>query len=897
MDIENINTVNELKKKATYGIETGAPPLVVVVQGGKGSGKSTLIKSLVKYYIGKNLKSVEGNITVRNSKNQRLTFIECNNDMNNLIDLSKVADICLLLIDASIGFELETFEYLCMLKNHGYTSVIGVMTHMDNFKQNKSLSRLKKQIKKRFQKEATDKAKLFYLYGMQNDLYPKLQMHNLARYLRVVKPENLPFRQKYPYLICDKFITYYNNNNNSNSLADNKNLNSIEDLYTVSFFGYIRGNHFNINSNVYIIGLEDYSIDSIKIIEDPCPYQTVEVSGLVKRTLKQKEKVLFAPWSNVNNIEFDRKEGYISIPEKFIVFTKQLNEQKNILLDKGVQMVRQLQSDNITSKEDHELDYNNDTELKLKNNLDESVESDDDIDIIKGIKLNKSENNTKSKSNDNYLNPHVKLNKILNEYKKDNYILNDNSNIKTNILKEIYGEFDDEPIIKTVKREQDLKSYINFSKSNVNLNISINNSYEISKNNYSCKYSSKFIIKEVKRAFITSNYVENEDNYEEYKENSSEEEHYNTNKDDLKNFNLNIEGNKINLKDLENDSIVYNKDTHTNLKNEIDKKNKNKKINEFFNNNENELEEIENYNNKIGTEKDLEDNIFIPENGYYKLGKFVRIDIKNISGKYIKKFKPNKPIIICTTDVQEISLGYMKVKLEKHLYYPKILKSNDPLIYSIGWRRFQTTATLCLEDKHTRLRAIKYTPKFNNCLAISYGPIMPVYLRVVAFQNTSNKLQHFRICATGDLLENNNHFQVMKKLKLIGEAYKVEKKTAFIKGMFNSSLEVAKYIGAEIKTVSGIRGQIKKQENLGSLKNKAVQNKKNMSFKKHDDLIENPVNNNNNKLDENFIDDAEGGCFRATFEDRILKSDIIYLRTWHEISLTPYYNSLTDYEE
>jgi ribosome biogenesis protein BMS1 len=36
----------------------------------------------------------------------------------------------------------------------------------------------------------------------------------------------------------------------------------------------------------------------------------------------------------------------------------------------------------------------------------------------------------------------------------------------------------------------------------------------------------------------------------------------------------------------------------------------------------------------------------------------------------------------------------------------------------------------------------------------------------------------------------------MKKLKLIGEPFKVHKNTAFVKGMFNSNLEAAKFTGA-----------------------------------------------------------------------------------------------------
>lgn len=49
---------------------------------------------------------VNGPITVVAGQKKRLTFIECPNDINSMIDIGKIADLVLLTVDASFGFEM-----------------------------------------------------------------------------------------------------------------------------------------------------------------------------------------------------------------------------------------------------------------------------------------------------------------------------------------------------------------------------------------------------------------------------------------------------------------------------------------------------------------------------------------------------------------------------------------------------------------------------------------------------------------------------------------------------------------------------------------------------------------------------------------------------------------------
>lgn len=104
------------------------PPVVVAVVGPPGVGKTTLMKSLIRRYTKQTLTEIKGPVTVVSGKKRRLTFLECNNDLNSMIDIGKVADLVLLMVDGSFGFEMVCLNlspstlWLTLHRNHSNSS-------------------------------------------------------------------------------------------------------------------------------------------------------------------------------------------------------------------------------------------------------------------------------------------------------------------------------------------------------------------------------------------------------------------------------------------------------------------------------------------------------------------------------------------------------------------------------------------------------------------------------------------------------------------------------------------------------------------------------------------------------------------------------------------------------
>ena len=232
-------------------------------------------------------------------------------------------------------------------------------------------------------------------------------------------------------------------------------------------------------------------------------------------------------------------------------------------------------------------------------------------------------------------------------------------------------------------------------------------------------------------------------------------------------------------------------------------------------------------------------------------GAYLRIVLNHVPCELVQHFDPATPLLLGGLQSGEETLGYLHARIKKHRWHPKTLKTNDPLVFSLGWRRFQSVPVYAVAEQGGRRRMLKYTPDHMHCLASFFSPAAAPNTPFAAFQTLSSQVASFRVAATGVVLEADASARIMKKIKLVGYPYRVFKNTAFLKGMFTSSLEVARFEGASLRTVSGIRGQVKKALRAGS----------------------------------------EGdGCVRATFEDKLLLSDIVFLRAWVAVDVPRLYN-------
>uniref|UniRef100_A0A8C3ABE1 BMS1 ribosome biogenesis factor n=1 Tax=Cyclopterus lumpus TaxID=8103 RepID=A0A8C3ABE1_CYCLU len=942
------------------------PPIVIVVVGPPKVGKSTLIRCLIKNFTRQKLGDICGPVTIVSGKKRRLTFMECNNDINTMIDLAKVADLVLMLIDASFGFEMETFEFLNICQVHGFPRIMGVLTHLDSFKNNKVLRKTKKNLKHRFWTEVYQGAKLFYLSGMVYGEYQLQEVKNLGRFISVMKFRPLVWQTSHPYVLVDRM----------EDLTDPELVRTDPKCdRTVSLYGYLRGTHLKNKGQVHIPGVGDFQVADVNFLPDPCALPDAQK----KRALNEKERLLYAPMAGVGGVVYDKDAVYIDLPASHVnqqqmrpttelvqslidthaTLDAKMAASKVSLFsgsatlepeDIGEQKKEGLQEESVwdpntqrerrkvvfTTEDEEDVSGSSDDEdgdsedsdqedqgeddgeknlstflkearakcvettktgagappvkrPKLEERKGESAEvpafadSEDDLEVSEDEEESGGEEEAGRAGDSGHCSEEdeeesddgeeeseelccefsillflsaggLKWKEGLQQKASDAFLRQQQA--APNLRKRVYGsvvEVDD-----SEDEEQELGGLFRVSRPQNSKKFQAN---AVDSSRFSPDASHNWELEEmlnsIRDCFVTGKWDESQDAATLLKEDGERGEAIHS--DDGSSCIACDQQNSENDDDDDDqeESVVKVDDKEAMKNKRLEKKQRLKERFDseyddgdatYFDDLKEEMQKQAELNR--AEFEDVDDETRVQYEGF-RPGMYVRLEIPSLPCEFVTNFDPHYPIILGGLGSSEGNVGYLQMRLKKHRWYHRILKTRDPLILSLGWRRFQTMPLYHIEDHNGRHRLLKYTPQHMHCGASIWGPVTPQGTGFLAVQTVAGVKANFRIAATGVVLDLDKSVTVVKKLKLIGYPEKIFKNTSFIKGMFNTVLEVAKFEGASVRTVSGVRGQIKK-------------------------ALSTPA-----------------GAFRATFEDRLLMSDVVFLRSWFPVTIPQLYNPVT----
>ncbi|XP_055613917.1 ribosome biogenesis protein BMS1 homolog [Uranotaenia lowii] len=720
----------------------------------------------------------------------------------------------------------------------------------------------------------------------------------------------------------------------------------------VVLYGYVRGVPLKRENMVHIAGLGDMKIEELNSLPDPCPLPSTEK----KRNLLEKERLLYAPMSGVGGIVYDKDAVYIELQGSHSHKQQQSSEQQDLVksvIEKketlDVQIENQefrLFSDgdviksgnfqeettaaNSEDEDDEDDSSGSEPDSGMEDSEDESSavrtirsgwnpdqedeeqpssadeedpeEDDDDInDSFGGTRPSSGFLSSDDEANDGVVGSSSSWKKGLASKARMDYL--ERQATTKNLMKIVYGVFSKFRKNREADEEQDGEGHEEddllggLFKSMTHKQAEIQKKKTIQDADEGCFFeeygdgvrdwtadeNKKLIV----NCFVTGKWKASEDAEELLKldDMSDGDDEVYGDFEDLETGEKHTGGDGKKKEDDEPEDEIDSQGDGKTLKRKmsrIEEKNMSRtelmakkmklkaKFDAEYDNPEKDDQHIEGdhqYYEKLKAEalrqtelnkkefSNLDEDIRLNIEGY-RAGLYVRMNFKNIPYEFVEHFEPAFPVLIGGLNMAEENVGYVSCKVKKHRWYKKILKAGDPLIVSLGWRRFQTIPMFAKVEDDLKHRYLKYTPNHVTCSMTFWGPITPqntglLAIQSIAYDQQQTKRLGFRVAATGAVSESDKSAQIMKKLKLIGTPYKIYHKTAFIKGMFNSTLEVAKFEGAKIKTVSGIRGQIKK----------AV---------------------------------PPEGNYRATFEDRIVLSDIVFCRTWFKVNVPNFYAPVTN---
>ncbi|CAL6078274.1 Ribosome_biogenesis protein BMS1 [Hexamita inflata] len=832
-----------------------APPDMIAVIGGNGVGKTTLVKALVKSYTGKSITDPQGPITVSVSSSKRITLFDVPNKLTAVLDIARVVDLVILVIDVERGIDTDIYEYLNIFQAIGFPKIFTVLTHEDKI-ENKYI-KTRKQLRERIYKEIAAGAKIFDMPFLEfKDTYKREKVDVLSRCITQQKYSMpLEWKSQHGCVLVDRY--------------EQKNDGS------VNCFGFVRGTFLNKNQDFHIPGYADVQLSSMELQTDPALPDN-------KLILQKNKPILYAPMSEVGDIKIDDEAIHVKVNSapKAGKAGKAMEIIKNIQIDDKLDKINlfgddeasledldpdlvanesineELSDSSETFEEEEEEENENDwlgqedDEDNDKHDDMSESKTDEQLDVDEDELLNQVKKNMElypemNEEDEEHEEEEIPTQKIDNEEERIKSYMRQMKLEKPQASKQyyhdlIYNYYKQQKVQKTQKAkktgllqlfdddEEEAANYIN-----VDLfpNKMVRNFTALP---FQQRDSSKVFP-------INSVYSNSRLTYQKDFSKESLGKYFLEDTDYIEAVHKCLDG--VTYEDVKPaQPIIKNKPANPLL-------NFQSTTDPFILQQEKELERLKQREQLL--DKTLNTSRFAP-------GQYVKFTFTPII-EFKQNYDKHSPLILGGLLPQENQRQYITAKVKRHRWFPKILKTRNPLVFCIGWRRFQSlpyyslkqeTKTemqydSALQTESPPLKMLKYTPEHMHCQCTFYGYRVPAGSGVICFQDIQSK--DFRICLNGTVQESSFELKLYKKLKLIGYCEELYKNTAFVGKMFNSKLEAAAFTGAGVRTVSGIRGIIKKPND-------------------------------------------DNGQVRVTFEDKIRKNDTVFLKTYVKVKVDKFYN-------
>lgn len=227
------------------------------------------------------------------------------------------------------------------------------------------------------------------------------------------------------------------------------------------------------------------------------------------------------------------------------------------------------------------------------------------------------------------------------------------------------------------------------------------------------------------------------------------------------------------------------------------------------------------------------------------------IDLGEFPLTFKKHFDSTFPFIFSFPTYSQKKKTLIRAKINRHRWNKARLCSGKLYNVSLNLQFFKTKIFFYNQhSKNSRLLSKKFlkTRSSSGVLFYSFPETRGASIVGINWDNFyfNNRYQgtFFIVLFSGLVLDWGKQCKILRKIKLKGKIYKYFRKTAFVKEMFSSEIQINRFRGSLLEQEDGNRGVIKKA------------------------ILNGPK-----------------GSFRATFEKEIKKKKFVFLKIWIPVKL------------